>query len=628
MDRIKMRSCWEMKKKSRLKEEVAVESLQMLPGETQEHTRGKRKGRGWKLPTPFHRGKNHAKHIQLQETSRGFQQLVQEGQFREACQSILASAQHKQDCGPQYELVAQNMWQVVQQALGDVRHSQELEPKLQAVMAAVEWAREDESQEAAVLRDGGVTSWGRKLEGLLRRDAEARLPTLGPEGKLGPYLEELDKAIAQGLGSQRAGQLGTHFWATYRTCFQNALLSRLSQLASSPDCSCESCCKLYTWGKITLFGQLGREMPLNGPSTSQTPRAGNLLDPMVFVNWMSQIQEKLVGLTQEKLERRLKNILSHDQKEGGHSPSPVFLDIFQLLKETMNSVQHIGSPITGRVQAMVLETFSKFLEKYQAEAEVILQQNKDTNTFPQMHVLGNCSILRETWEQLSRVHDTPADPGTHVQSVIRAIEEHSQDHLRLQVRALCQNVLRGHFGGKDKDLARALQSLWQGLEGCHQILSTSTHQSLVKCLHAVIFWEYVQALVAHLRTLAPRMLGDLRAQVEMDTCKLGNILREHGGSDLDDLREPIMGIFQLREDHGGEAVAGWLASFSDRFPDYVSPSMQDQPCSSMDLEDIEVERSCRWCCCLPWLLTMTRGSRLQATPPRHGGHRVKTRAYI
>ncbi|XP_073097907.1 uncharacterized protein [Manis javanica] len=618
MNRIKM-SCWETKKKSRLKEEVASESLQMLAGETQEHTRGERKGRGWELPTPFHRGKKPVKHFQLQETSRGFQQLVQEGQFREACLSILESAQHKEDCGPQYELVAQNMWQVVQQALGDIGHSQELEPKLQAVMAAVEWAREDESQEAAVLRDSGVTSWGRQLEGLLRRDAEARVPTLGPQDKLGPYLEKLDKATAQGLGSQRAGQLGTHFWATYRTCFQNVLLSRLSQLASSPNCCCESCCKLYTWGKVTLFGQLGREMPLNGPSTSQTPRAGNLLDPVVFVNWMSQIQEKLVGLIQEKLERGLKNILSHDQKKGAHSPSPVFLDIFQLLKETMNSVQHIGSPITGRVQAMVLETFSKFLEKYQAEAEVILQQNKDTNTFPQMHVLGNCSILRETWERLSRVHDTPADPGTHMQSVIRAIEEHSQDHLRLQVRALCQNVLRGHFGGKDEDLARALQSLWRGLEGCHQILSTSTHQSLVKSLHAAIFGEYVQALSAHLRMLAPRMWGDLRAQVEMDTCKLGNILREHGGSDLDDLREPIMEIFQLQEDRAEEALAGWLASFSDRFPDYMSsPSMQDQPCSSMDLEDIEVKRSCWCCCCLPWLLTMTRGSRLQATPPRHG----------
>lgn len=55
----------------------------------------------------------------------------------------------------------------------------------------------------------------------------------------------------------------------------------------------------------SLAPQLGsfrssREMPLNGPSTSQTPRAGNLLDPVVFVNWMSQIQEKLVGLIQVK----------------------------------------------------------------------------------------------------------------------------------------------------------------------------------------------------------------------------------------------------------------------------------------------------------------------------------------
>ncbi|KAK2492407.1 hypothetical protein MC885_010926 [Smutsia gigantea] len=262
-----------------------------------------------------------------------FYQLVQEGRFREACQSILVSAQDEQDCGLQLQLVAQNMWQVVQQALEDVGHSRELELKLQAVMAAVEWAREDESQEAAVLKDGGVTSWGLQLERLLTNDAEAQVPTLGPEGKLEPYLEELNKAVAQGLGSQRAGQLDTHFWAIYRTCFQKVLLSRLSQLPSSPSYRCNI---LYTWGKTTLFGQLSREMLLDGPPTSQRPTAGNLLDPMVFVNWMSQIQEKLVGLTQENLEGRLKSILTNDQIKGAHSPYSVFLDIFQV-----NAGQHL-----------------------------------------------------------------------------------------------------------------------------------------------------------------------------------------------------------------------------------------------------------------------------------------------
>lgn len=82
MNRIKM-SCWETKKKSRLKEEVASESLQMLAGETQEHTRGERKGRGWELPTPFHRGKKPVKHFQLQETSRGacLSASIQESSF-------------------------------------------------------------------------------------------------------------------------------------------------------------------------------------------------------------------------------------------------------------------------------------------------------------------------------------------------------------------------------------------------------------------------------------------------------------------------------------------------------------------------------------------------------------------
>lgn len=34
------------------------------------------------------------------------------------------------------------------------------------------------------------------------------MPTLDSGGQLGPYLEELDKAVKQDLGSRRAGMLG------------------------------------------------------------------------------------------------------------------------------------------------------------------------------------------------------------------------------------------------------------------------------------------------------------------------------------------------------------------------------------------------------------------------------------
>lgn len=151
------------------------------------------------------------------------------------------------------------MWQVVRQALGDVGHSKELTRKLRSVEDAVTWARDTlqdtEDTEDAALCAGGAAAWGRQLEGLLRSDAEARVPAWDPGSQLGPYLEDLDKAVAQRLGPQGAGRLGP-LQGVYTVCFQEVLLSRLSEVLSSCH-RWESCYRLYTWGQATLFGQRG-----------------------------------------------------------------------------------------------------------------------------------------------------------------------------------------------------------------------------------------------------------------------------------------------------------------------------------------------------------------------------------
>lgn len=184
--------------------------------------------------------------------------MVQEGRFLEAYQSISTLAEEGQDCGPQYQAVAQSMWQVVQQALEGTGPSQELELKLQAVLTTVGRTQDGhQSREAGALQDGGVALWAGQLEKLLRNDAEARVPTLGPKDQLDPYLEKLDKAVRQGLGSPRASRLGTCLWGVYRTYFQEALLSRLSELTRSCGTNLKSCQVLYTWGKTNLFGRPG-----------------------------------------------------------------------------------------------------------------------------------------------------------------------------------------------------------------------------------------------------------------------------------------------------------------------------------------------------------------------------------
>ncbi|XP_044916509.1 uncharacterized protein LOC102901183 isoform X4 [Felis catus] len=568
MDLVHRKVFWGRRKSRLGGEEAGSECGQILLAEPQGHPRQQPRGHPLNLRriTGFlkglHTNKGPQNVIPLDETSQGFQQLVQEGKFLEAYLSVSASAWEGQDCGPQYQALAQSMWQVVQQALEGVRLGQELELKLQAVLDTVEYTQDQPpSPEAGTLEDGTVATWGSQLERLLRNDAEARVPTWDPRDELGPFLEKLKEAVRQGLGLLRASRLGARLWTIYSTCFQEVLLSRLLELKHSCGTSWNSCCVLYAWGRTTLFGQLGETLP-NAPSTSQKPTAGYLLDSMMFVTWMSQVQKKLVGLV-------------------------------QLLEEAIIAARPIGPSVTSQVQAMVLEIFSKFLNRYQDKAVHFLQQNATAGAFPEVHLLGNCCILRKTWQELSQACFPPADLVTAVQGAIHAIEGHSRDHLLLRVRALCQNLLRGHFGRKERDLVKALQSLWQGLEGCPSLHSTPVYESIMQSLHMVVFGEYVQALATHLRMLAPRKWGSLRTQVETDIWKLDNIFRKHGGPGLAIPEEPILGIFQLSENKGRETVDDWLASFRDRFPGYLS--MQDQPCSSVDLE-VEVKgRSC--CCC-------------------------------
>lgn len=63
-----------------------------------------------------------------------------EGRFLEACQSISSLAEDGQDHGSQYQMVAQGMWQVIQEALEGGGGSRELQRKLSSVVATVEWA--------------------------------------------------------------------------------------------------------------------------------------------------------------------------------------------------------------------------------------------------------------------------------------------------------------------------------------------------------------------------------------------------------------------------------------------------------------------------------------------------------
>ncbi|XP_032201273.1 uncharacterized protein LOC116591933 isoform X2 [Mustela erminea] len=657
MDRLERSGLWG-KKKPRLEEEKAGSELQqILPSDARGNPRQQRKGRPPKLAQwltgfsgRFLRNKRPRNVFHLTENSKGFcsrvhhfvqyllyvpalqmslwapggdwaqqevcldpqgfLELVQDGWFLEACQSISRLEEEGQDCGAQYEAVARSMWQVVQQALDGTGPSQELEQKLRAVLATVEWTQDQhERRKASAPQDSGVATWAGQLNKLLRNDAETQVPTLGPKDQLDLYLEKLDKAVRQGLGSPRASRLGTCLWEVYRTYFHEVLLGRLSELTQSCGADLKSCQVLYTWGKTNLFEQPGETLA-KACRTSWEPVVGHLLDPLMFVTWMSQMQQMLVGLIQEELRKHLDRVLFYDLKKWAQCSHPTFLDVFQLLEEGMNAAHPMGLPISSQVQGMILETFSDFLKSYQQKAVGFIQQNAVAGAFPELHVLANCCILRETWQELTQKRDPLVDLGPCVQGTIHDIEDHSRDHLLPRVRALCQSLLRDHFGQKNKGLVGALQFPWQGLEGCPTVHSTATYelsprplhlfvllgeQRTMRRLHMVVFGEYVLALATHLKMLEPRKWEGLQHQVQTDTRALHNIFTKHRDLSLAHPKEPIMEIFQSTEHKNKETVDDWLASFRDRFPGYVST--QDQPCSSVDLEEIKVyRRSCCRCC--------------------------------
>ncbi|XP_014406963.2 uncharacterized protein LOC106728552 isoform X3 [Camelus ferus] len=525
---------------------------------------------------------HHAPAVCQEERSKDISQLVQEGRFLEACETISRSAVEKQDCGSQYQAVAQGMWQVVQEALSGSERSRQLQPKLQSVMAAVNWAENFEGPKPSTLQGGGLAAWDSQLQSLLRKDAEARLPGPVSGAELSGYLEELGKAVEHVLGPQLEGRLGVCFLALYRVCFQEVLCSHLSVLLSSSGEDRKNYYKLYTWGRATLFGH--REMRQKAPPASKEPTAARrLLDPVMFVTWMFQVQEKLLELIQKELKDKLERVLIYDRRSQAESSYKTFLEIFQLLNETIVVGRDIGPPISSRVRIMVVGTFLEFLNRYQEEgAPSFIQLHASAGTFPQLHVLENCCILRKTWEAL--VQEGP------VQGIINSIEVWSQDDLLSRVRALFQSLLEHHFSTRNDDLVQALQSLQQALKGCSNMHSTPTYKVLVKSLYMVVLGEYVHALVTYLKTLEPGVWADREGQVKKEVLELDTIFgeREQDVGDRMPCWETIKDIFQLRQNRGRESLHEWLASFRDKFPGYVR---EDQPRSSSDSDK-------RSCCCL------------------------------
>lgn len=92
----------------------------------------------------------------------------------------------------------------------------------------------------------------------------------------------------------------------------------------------------------------------------------------------------------------------------------------------------------------------------------------------------------------------------------------------------------------------------------------------MQSLYKAVFTEYLQALVTHLKRLKPRKWEDHRGQVETDVRELREAFgRQEGLGDGAPGLEAFVEVFQLSGEQGSACLDEWLASFRDRFPDYV-----------------------------------------------------------
>ncbi|KAG6929739.1 exocyst complex component 3-like protein [Chelydra serpentina] len=453
------------------------------------------------------------------------------------------------------------MWSVVQEAIGG-GDGMLLEP-LKSVGASLKWEKEREKEWFDSVEDMESVStwspkyWNKDLEKLLMECMATQISSFvsasnTDESALKDHLSQLETTIFPNLRCKRDVFKEAGLLTTYTKCCNACLSSHLSTLTDG-DMSFSKCLLIYEWG----FNMYRSEKLLMPP---WTPQQSLLADPYVLKWNFSNVEEKLLTLTQKEVREALRQVITAGEKPYTDTT------IIQVLTGRAQAVQHISGTIKDKVEAECLRELLHFLHSYKHEARSLLQLDTFSGTNSNLQILENCCIFRAAWHKLTYIYSASADTDAKVKEFIDRTEEQSRELLLQAITSKVKVALKDHFRKDNSDFDKFLDSLRSSFSR-FEMKNTETYEPLIQTVHHSIVTEYVQALLTASGKSSSAKRRKIANKIKADHRAMRTLFEECFGPRIASLDDPIEGILGFILLNDIEAMKIQLVILLHKFPD-------------------------------------------------------------
>ncbi|XP_024072952.2 exocyst complex component 3-like protein isoform X1 [Terrapene carolina triunguis] len=492
-------------------------------------------------------------------------ELIDQAKFLEACNHIydLEQSEHKSEIkiDSLYKKVAERMWSVVQEEIsgGD---SMLLEP-LKSVGASLKWKKEKEKEWFDSVKDMESVStwspkyWNKDLEKLLMECMATQIPSFvsasnTDESALKDHLSQLETTIFPNLRCKRDVFKEAGLLTTYTKCCNACLSSHLSTLTDG-DMSFSKCLLIYEWG-FNMYRSEKLLMP------HWTPQQRLLADAYVLKWIFSNVEEKLLTVTQKEVREALRQVITAGEKPYTDTT------IIQVLTGRAQAVQHISDTIKDRVEAVCLEELLHFLHSYKHEVRSLLQLDTFSETYSNLQILENCCIFRAAWHKLTYIYSASADTDAKVKEFIDSTEKQSRELLLQAITSKVKVALKDHFRKDNSDFDKFLDCLRSSFSR-FEMKNTETYETLIQTVHHIIVTEYVQALLTASGKSSSAKRRKIANKIEVDHRAIRTLFEECFGPRTASLDDPIESILDFILLTDIEAMKIQLVLLLLKFPD-------------------------------------------------------------
>ncbi|XP_028913319.1 uncharacterized protein LOC103169452 [Ornithorhynchus anatinus] len=474
--------------------------------------------------------------------------------------------------------------------------------------------RDEESEDSM---SDSSDSCDSELEGLFGAYAGLEIPPFkqDPDQKMDAYLEELNNKIWRNLKEQREENLS----ALYQRCFQDVLLCHLNKIVCS-NLSIKDLYQMHIWASCNIYGK-GKKH-----DQAKAQEEGSL-DAIKFCYLVIQIEERILKLLQEELDKTLQNAIHSSRKaQVGQLPSS-FCECYQVVNETIKTTKVLGYSIYSKAQVQSLETFSRFLKRFCQEVEGLLQDQANKEHCQEFEILKNCHILRKAWLNLKKkYHPSPELHSTIVED-LKVVERKTSQQLQRGFTAELQKTLKDHFQARNGDLKNVLKLI---RDFCKPIQETSTPKSLSKTLLKDFFeWaakEYLQALFSHLLSkeryvcttplkIPPNVMADWQSLKDLFPQDLGSFesLETAPENPKYDREDPVLETLEVLFINDKESKELETCALLEKYPFLRSKLLTiilkrrfcwDESSSLLTCtidDGMKIQKGSRFCCCCPKL---------------------------